>query len=349
MSIYDEPKEWLKTSIESILDQTYTNIEFVIINDNPKSELNKNILNNYSSNDKRIVVVNNKENIGLTKSLNKGLKLSSGEFIARMDADDISLNFRLKTQLDVLMNNDDIGVCGSSIKLFGLSSSFFNKTVRYPLENENITTEFLFSNPICHPTVMFKKKIFIEHNILFYNEELRRAQDYDLWYRALEFVNFYNINKPLLKYRVSSTQISTKGKKDQDVVANNIRKKILENLIDVSEDEILLHNKICNFHLVSNQEEMIDLENWFDKLYFNLSKNNLFDKYYLEDRLNFYLQRGYLNSFLGIKSFAYLKTNRYLTSDRRLKYFLFFIIKFIFKFYRKLNFFVRKLYIKYKL
>jgi glycosyltransferase involved in cell wall biosynthesis len=336
MSIYNEPKEWLETSIESILNQTYSNIEFIIINDNPKSDLNKTILNDYAANDKRIVVISNKDNIGLTKSLNKGLKLSSGEFIARMDADDISLDYRLKIQLDALIDNDDIGVCGSSIKLFGLNSSTINNINRYPTGKEKIRTEFLFSNPICHPAVMFKKKLFIENGIFFYDEGVKRAQDFDLWHRALSFTNFKNINKVLLKYRVSLTQISAKGKKDQVIVADNIRAEILKKIIEVSEREVLLHNKVCNFQLVSNQKEMRDLEIWFDKLYLNVLENDLLDKNYLINRLNFYLQRSYLNSFKGFKCFEYFKSKTYKASNKKLEYFMVFVIKYILKFYRKM-------------
>jgi hypothetical protein len=104
-------------------------------------------------------------------------------------------------------------------------------------------------------------------------------------------------------------------------------------IIEVSDCEDLLHNKVCNFQLVSNQKEMRDLEIWFDKLYLNVSENSLFDKNYLLDRLNFYFQRCYLNSFEGVKCF---KSKTYKASNRRLKYFMVFVIKYILQFYRKM-------------
>ena len=89
MSIYKEPVEWMRQSIDSILNQTFTDFEFVIVNDNPIRSENRDILDEYSKKDFRIIVLSNDENIGLTKSLNKGLRISKGKYIARMDADDI--------------------------------------------------------------------------------------------------------------------------------------------------------------------------------------------------------------------------------------------------------------------
>ena len=87
MSIYSEKEEWIKESIDSILSQTFRDFEFIIINDNPKRKQNENLLLEYSQKDNRIIVITNKENIGLTKSLNKGLSIAKGKYIARMDAD----------------------------------------------------------------------------------------------------------------------------------------------------------------------------------------------------------------------------------------------------------------------
>ena len=91
MSVYSEPKEWLISSINSILNQSFSDFEFIIINDNPTRSINSIVLNYFAITDSRVKIFENKSNIGLTKSLNKGLKLTEGKYIARMDADDISL------------------------------------------------------------------------------------------------------------------------------------------------------------------------------------------------------------------------------------------------------------------
>ena len=119
MSIYSEKEEWIKESIDSILSQTFRDFEFIIINDNPKRKENENLLLEYSQKDNRIIVITNKENIGLTKSLNKGLSIAKGKYIARMDADDISFPTRFQKQIDFLDKNTEYVLCGANISYFG--------------------------------------------------------------------------------------------------------------------------------------------------------------------------------------------------------------------------------------
>ena len=327
MAIHNENKQWIKASIDSVLNQSYQNFEFIIINDNPKRVLNNNILNSYS--DDRIIVINNEKNIGLTKSLNKGLKLSCGEFIARMDADDISLKYRLENQLEFFLENNDIGVCGSSIELFGEKKTIKKNIKQYPLSNKEIKTEFLFSNPVCHPAVMFRRSIFINNGIFYYDEEIKKAQDFDIWFRVLKFTKYINIDKVLLKYRVSSNQISAVGKKEQDYTANKIRKNLIEGLIKSTDYEILLHNKVCNSNCKFNEKEIRSVEKWFNKLSDKLLDSDSICENHLEERLNFYLQKCYLNSFPGISKLRYFKTNMFLCSKRKIKYSFLFMMKLI--------------------
>ena len=100
MSIYSEEEEWIRESIDSILNQTFSDFEFIIINDNPNRDKNNSLLTEYTRIDNRIIIITNEENIGLTKSLNKGLEIARGKYIARMDADDISLPTRFEKQVD---------------------------------------------------------------------------------------------------------------------------------------------------------------------------------------------------------------------------------------------------------
>ena len=115
MSIYKEPIDWMILSIDSIIEQTYKDFEFIIINDNPERLDNTKLLEKYLKKDSRIKIVNNSENIGLTKSLNKGLAVSTGEYIARMDADDISLPTRFEKQIAFLESNPNVIVLGTNI------------------------------------------------------------------------------------------------------------------------------------------------------------------------------------------------------------------------------------------
>ena len=116
MSNYNTPEEYLREAIESILNQTYKNFEFIIIDD-CSTDNSLEIIKSY--NDERIVLIENEENIGLTKSINKGLAVAKGEYIARMDADDVSLPQRFEKQINYMNDHTELIVCGSSMELIG--------------------------------------------------------------------------------------------------------------------------------------------------------------------------------------------------------------------------------------
>lgn len=118
MSIYNEQESWLKMSIDSILHQTYSNFEFIIVNDNPQRTLNRNLIEHYQKLDERIVYIENHVNIGLTKSLNLAIAVAKGDYIARMDADDYSFPTRLEKQITFLSKNCDIIAVGTWVNFF---------------------------------------------------------------------------------------------------------------------------------------------------------------------------------------------------------------------------------------
>ena len=216
MAIYKEPVEWIRLSIDSILNQTFNDFELIIINDNPNRIENNEILNSYAQNDSRVVVISNENNIGLTRSLNKGIKISKGEYIARMDADDIACPQRFEKQIKFLDQNRHIGICGTGVELFGEHSGY----VFYPKEDDSV---FLFLDScFAHPTVIMRREVAL----LEYNEECSCAQDYELWCRAFSCgVEFYNLQEPLLYYRSSKQQISSNRRKEQISTAQRIRRK----------------------------------------------------------------------------------------------------------------------------
>ena len=117
MSVYNEPIDWMRQAIESILNQTYKDFEFIIVNDNPEREENQFVLNEYRNKDSRIIILCNEHNIGLTKSLNKGLTVANGEYIARMDADDIALPKRFEKQALYLAKNKNVFLCHTNFNI----------------------------------------------------------------------------------------------------------------------------------------------------------------------------------------------------------------------------------------
>lgn len=237
MSVYKEPTEWLRESIDSILNQTFKDFEFIIICDNPSYEAGIELLHNYSKEDSRIVFIMNEQNMGLTRSLNKGLTFAKGDYIARMDADDISLPDRLKKQYYYLEKHPEVVVCGSDIVLFGDQK----RRVSYP---ETMDEMFLFlESPFAHPSIMARSTWMKQ---VKYDESFVVSQDYKLWIDLYEQgAVFYNIQEPLLMYRMSNTQISSNPKK---------HKAQLEASITIRRKALSLY---CKDHRINNPLEKV--------------------------------------------------------------------------------------------
>jgi glycosyltransferase involved in cell wall biosynthesis len=212
MSIYNEKVEWIHESIDSILNQTFSDFEFIIINDNPGRIENTQLLEEYQSKDNRILIISNKQNIGLTKSLNKGIKIAKGKYIARMDADDISLPERFEKQVAVLEKNTNIIVCATMFKVFGSKRKF---SFTFPEKSEDIKELLIKQSCMGHPTVMIRKETLIKHHIL-YDENFVCTQDYKLWIDLSDCGDYYNIQEVLLLYRISKSQISNAEGKQQN-------------------------------------------------------------------------------------------------------------------------------------
>jgi glycosyltransferase involved in cell wall biosynthesis len=227
MSIYNEPADWLCKSIDSILDQTFSYFEFIIINDKPGREESLLLLEAYRKKDSRVVVIANEENIGLTKSLNKGIKTAKGKYIARMDADDIALPDRFEKQIAVMEQNPNIIVCGGKFEIFGSGREY---RFEFPEKSEDIKALMIKQTCIGHPTVMIRKSVLTEHNIL-YDESFVCTQDYKLWADLYNYGDFYNVQDTLLLYRISDTQASSLTGKKQQSYSNLCRRKIIQEIL----------------------------------------------------------------------------------------------------------------------
>lgn len=225
----------LKEAIESILNQTLIDFEFIIINDG-STDKTRSILENYH--DPRIVLVHNPKNMGLTQSLNKGLNIAQGAYLARMDADDIALPLRLEKQVYFLENCLAVGILGSSCLLIDPNGQEIGLK-QMPTSNLDIRWTSLLANPFIHPTVMIRRDILIQ-NGLRYDESFQTSQDYDLWVRILNNTCGANLNEPLLQYRVSSDDITSRHRESQlrnhDIIAlRTIRERIPGYVITLEE------------------------------------------------------------------------------------------------------------------
>ena len=206
MSVYNAEK-YLKEAVDSILNQTYKNFEFIIIND-CSSDNSLLILQEYEKIHDNIILINNIQNLGLTKNLNLALKHANGKYIARMDADDISELDRFQKQVDFLESNTSIDILGTFSKNINEKGEITG-TRSTPITHKDIMKILPKLSPLSHPTVMFRKDSL--EKIGFYNDKYKTSQDYDMWFRASRAgLKFYNIPEFLLKYRMNDDYIGRK-------------------------------------------------------------------------------------------------------------------------------------------
>lgn len=227
-SVYNGEK-YLRKAIDSIFNQTFRDFEFLIINDG-STDRTAEILESY--NDPRIKIINNEKNMGLTKSLNKGLKMAKGEYIARMDADDISMPDRLKKQVDFLDAHQDYAVVGTFVKILNKDSEVICLLER-PIEDTEIRGFLKRDNCIAHGSVMIRKTCLIDVGL--YDELMERSQDYELWLRLSEKYRLANIPNYLYMWRRHKENIEAEYGEEQkryvEIAKVKARERRLVNLL----------------------------------------------------------------------------------------------------------------------
>lgn len=203
LPIYNETIEWLEEAVNSILLQSYHHLEVILLLDNPDNEVLKDYLLNLS--DDRIKLVINEVNLGLTKTLNTALKLVQGEYIIRMDADDISAKLRVEKQLSYLISNN-LDLIGTSYDTINESGESLNASPKLVTQHDEIVKMLVFEQPIAHPTWLGKTEVF---QALQYHE-ITGAEDYDFLCRAaLSGYKLGNHPEKLLDYRIRMTSITS--------------------------------------------------------------------------------------------------------------------------------------------
>jgi len=196
MSVYNG-LPFLTKAIESIIHQTYTDFEFLIIDD-ASSDGSRDVLREWRDRDERIRLILHEENRGLGYALAEGTKKARTPLVARMDADDIAVLDRLEAQVDYLERNPDVDILGG----WAEECDKHGKTIghrTYPTDHDDIV-DMVWASPIIHPTVMFRKEKILA--VGGYDASLRKRQDYDLWFRCHEAGHtFANLPKSLIRYR----------------------------------------------------------------------------------------------------------------------------------------------------
>lgn len=269
MSVYNG-EEYLQDAVLSILNQTYNNFEFIIIED-ASTDTTGLILSTF--NDKRIKVIKNENNIGLTKSLNKALEIASGKYVARMDADDISVPERFEKQIRYLNSNLDISFCGSDImNIDGTYKDHDGLSIRH----EEIKLTMLKHNPFVHSSMMWRKEDFDKFS-LRYDESFVCAQDYELWSRAILVLNGGNLNERLIKYRQHNQRISIQKLDLSNASAKLIRERYCQRCSIVLDPETeQYHYAIFGLNFKYNQSAQFLKK--VDEYMYQFRMNNLKSK-----------------------------------------------------------------------
>lgn len=238
--------EYLADAVESILQQSFIDFEFLVVDDG-STDSTVAILKSYT--DERISILKGPGK-GLAAALNYGIRRAKGQYIARMDADDIADNSRFEKQVVYLDNNPDIGACGTLFQEFMHGDSIHEhmENVRY--------ADLLSGCYIGHPTAMFRRKLFIKHN-LFYDETLKYSEDYELWGRAIRVARLGNVQENLLRYRRHAESASIVNVQEMTKLDISIKISMIEYLVGSlsAQEKVFLERMLGGTPLESTQAE----------------------------------------------------------------------------------------------
>lgn len=222
MSVFNSDKR-VEYAIKSILNQTFNDFELIIINDASRDKTSS-IINSYAKKDRRIRIINNKNNIKIAHSLNKGVSLAKADLIARMDADDISHPKRLEMQYVFLQQHPNVAIVGTNISVTDEKEKEVWKR-EYPTQSNELKKVMFRYAPFAHPTVMFRKSVFEEFG--GYNPDMIPCEDIDFWFRIGTKYDFGNIPKFLLKYSLSVKSSSHYDIRKTELVGFKIKMKAI--------------------------------------------------------------------------------------------------------------------------
>lgn len=319
MPVYNG-EEYLKETMDSVLAQTFSDFEFLIINDG-STDSSKEIILSYQ--DERIHLIENDCNLGLVATLNKGLDMIETEFIARMDADDLWDEHKLEKQIEVLDNHPEVGLCGTSIEKFGC----LNGIMIFPKNNDTLKVGFLFYCMMSHPSVVFRRSM-LKKSGLKYKRDAFPAEDYKLWVDCLDATQIFNIPEPLVKYRQHESQICRQKTEVQKIKDSEIKTELLRRIYPkISDEEISFHNEIFSSLAIHTDEELFMFQRWTQKLI----EQNIQSKYvepvvmkeellhYLDNSIYSYLHNKYFSEKRHV--FKYLMSGdwKHLSAKRRMK------------------------------
>ena len=243
-SSFNTSAEYLLACVDSIINQTFEDFEFFIVDDCSVTNKVEDVLKNVK--DKRIKIIKNEQNQGLAVSLNKCIMFSKGQYIVRMDTDDIAMQDRLERQIKYMDDNPLCDIMSGRTCLFTDSGKFWIGSTYYG-DSRSVNIELFFDSTLLHPSIIIRKS-FLEKNNLFYDPECRRAQDYNLWVRSsLVGGDIRSVEDYYIFYRQHENAASKKDRGGQIKVILDIHKQYLEKLaIDWNSKTEKIHECFCN-------------------------------------------------------------------------------------------------------
>lgn len=263
-------QEWLPAALASVSGQSFGDFELLAIDDG-STDASPTMLQ--SCRDARLRVVRQERNQGLVASLNRGIELARGRYVARMDADDLAHPRRLEHQARYLDAHPEVGVCGT---WYWLRQGTRRTHVRVPVGHDEIVARLFFRSAFGHPTVMLRRELLLASG-LRYDAAALHAEDFDLWVRLREHTRFANLPRYLLEYRLHPRQVSSEQLRPQLESAARVRLQQLQRMVpDASAAERELHLRVCDGHVFTTRADLLEARAWLDRLQAENRKAALF-------------------------------------------------------------------------
>jgi glycosyltransferase involved in cell wall biosynthesis len=291
-SVYNS-EDYIAHALDCVLLQTYTNIQLVIVTD-PCTDRTIDIIKEYVAKDQRVVLIENTEHLGIISSFNRALDHCSGDYIARMDLDDLIHPQRFERQMDFLLTNPKEDVVSSWMKIFDEKKAIRNVTYRSDFDLNKIT--MLFYSPISHAASVFKASVLKNTG---YIEDYKYAEDYDLWFRIMKNYRIAVLPEYLYLYRTHSNQVT--NEKNLQIIRNSLR-RIAVNLlgsigVEYSDSELEFHLEYLMLNkAIDSPELFIQYDTWLGKvLDANRKSGYLAEQKFTDFVFTNYWQSYYLN------------------------------------------------------
>lgn len=290
---------YLESAIKSVIDQTFQDFEFVIVNDG-STDNSEQIIQSFK--DLRIRLERNPQNMGLIYTLNRGLELCKGKYIVRMDSDDISLPTRIEKQIAWLEANPEYGLLGSWFEDFG--DEIESRVIKYSSSNDEIRVRHLYQNHVAHPTAVIRSSV-IYQNKLSFDSEYIHGEDYNFWVTIADYCKLSNYPEVLVRKRDHIRNISNMFASTMQSTCTKVKQRQFKKMgISISAAEAELYTRFCDVDTSLSESHMSEI-------------CLLLDRIYLANLKSEYLSPSYYGKYLAEKWFHLCYNNRCL-KDRAL-------------------------------